>query len=106
MQRIETLVSTQITGPATLRQFGVLGGCRGGSSRGRSFAGAACEVFGRFHSHLPFARHGRDSSLPGQRKSHSSHSLLLGYRRRGEAEGQGTEQQLPPRVLGCGSLTN
>src|SRR5256886_15306474 len=39
------------------------------------------KVLGRFHSRPPFARHGRDSSLPRQRQSHSSHSWLLAYRR-------------------------
>src|SRR5260370_11329609 len=43
--------------------------------------GAAANVLEMFHSRPPFARRGRDSSLPGQRKSHGSHSWLLRYRR-------------------------
>src|SRR6266481_5842278 len=76
MRRVQTFVGAQIAGPAGSGQCGILAlGIHGG------WVGAAGKVLGRFHSRPPFARHGRDSSLPRQRKSHSSHSWLLTYRR-------------------------
>src|SRR5713226_8724925 len=94
MHHIETLVGTQIAAPAGGGQCGVLAqGIYGGP------AGAAGKVLGRFHSRPPFARQGRDSSLPRQRKSHSSHSWLPGFRRRGRAERQGEAAVVPEPLV-------
>src|SRR6266478_3745369 len=76
MQGVETVVGAQIAGSARRSQCGILAS---GIPDGRT--GAASKVLGRFHSRPPFARQGRDSSLPRQRQSHSSHAWLLGYRR-------------------------
>src|SRR5438132_1299003 len=54
---------------------------------------AVGKVLGRFHSSPPFALRGRDSSPPRQRKSHSSHSWLLRYRRPRKAKRQGGSQR-------------
>src|SRR5205814_4801912 len=84
MQGVETVVGAQIAGSARRGQSGILAS---GIPDGRT--GAASKVLGRFHSRPPFARHGRDSSLPRQRQSHSSHSWLLGYRRPRRVKCQG-----------------
>src|SRR5260370_6065573 len=81
MHGVEALVSAQVSGPAPGSQCGIL---TLGIHSGRT--GAAGKWLGRFHSRPPFARQGRDSSLPGQRKSHSSHSWLLTYRRPGRGK--------------------
>src|SRR6266852_3014363 len=95
MYRVETLVGAQIAGPAGRNQCGIFAlGIRDGP------VGTDYKVLGRFHSRPPFARQGRDSSLPRQRKSHSSHSWLLTYRRPGGAK----RQACAPRDACIGKL--
>src|SRR6266481_2656738 len=83
MHGVQTLVGARIPGPASSSQCGIF---ILGIHSGRT--GAAGKWLGRFHSRPPFARQGRNSNLPGQRKSHSSHSWLLTYRRPGAAKRQ------------------
>src|SRR2546423_11852145 len=108
MQGVETVVGAQIAGSARRGQSGILAS---GIPDGRT--GAASKVLGRFHSRPPFARHGRDSSLPRQRQSHSSHSWLLRYRRQGmvkcqacPAKGRLYRQTLSFRLPSIISLTS
>src|SRR5713226_2407193 len=84
MECIQSLVRAQVSRPAGRRQRCIL---RPPCLRRVRSGDLSTE---RFHPPLPL-RYGGDSSLPSQRKSHNSHAMLLGYRRRRGAKGQGLQ---------------
>jgi len=84
MHRVETFIGAQIAGPAGSGQCGILArGIRGG----RAGAAGNCS---EGSTRVPRSRSVEEIlAFQGQRKSHSSHSWLLGYRRRRRAKCQG-----------------
>src|SRR5260370_27622225 len=96
VQCIETFVGAQITRLARRRQREVFR-----SHNVRRWVRSGHLFPERFHSPLPL-RYGRDSSLPGQRKSHHSHGLLLWNRRQRVARCQGRRPRERASESVCG----